>query len=120
MKSGLRQAGEILILIGAILSTISQAVLILVTFFIWTIPGAVVIVFTWVTRNKVLKSGSRNWTIFGIVLGALTDWIGLAGYICLLIEDIQNENSNYVTVETQKVDNQTLESQTESQAESQE
>ncbi len=90
MKSTLRIAGEILTLVGAILSTIGQAILLI--FFFWTIVpifwAPLVIVFTWVTRNIVLKRDSQGWLIFGIVLTALTDWIGLAGYICLLIDKV--------------------------------
>ncbi len=90
MKSTLRVAGEILTLVGAILSTIGEAILLI--FFFWTIVpifwAPLVIVFTWVTRNIVLKRDSQGWLIFGIVLTALTDWIGLAGYICLLIDKV--------------------------------
>ncbi len=88
-KSGLRTAAEILILVGAILSTIIQAILILVTFFIWTIPAIVIIVFAWVNRSQALK-GSRGFTICGIVFSAFTDTLGLIGYILLLVDNINN------------------------------
>ncbi len=90
MKSTLRIAGEILTLVGAILSTIGEAILLITLFWlivpIFWVP--LVITFTWVTRHIVLKRDSQPWIIFGIVLTALTDWIGLAGYICLLIDKI--------------------------------
>lgn len=84
-KSALRSTGEILILIGAILSTIIQSFFILITFFIWTLPGAAIIAFAWVNRALALK-GSKGFMINGIVFSALTDQVGLIGYILLLID----------------------------------
>ncbi len=95
MKSTLRTAAEVLILIGAILSTITSSITLLFTF--WMIIPIIwfgaVITFTWVTRNQVLHHNSRSWIIFGIILSSFTNWVGLAGYICMLIENIQNEQT---------------------------
>lgn len=98
-KSGLRVAGETLILIGAIIGTIIQALLIFATFFIWTIPAILFIVFLWVTRAKVLDSGSRGWNIFGIVLCAMTDTVGLIGYILLLVDNDLKAKYNFELAE---------------------
>lgn len=96
MKSTLRTTAEILILIGAILSTIYSSFILLATFWlilpiIWF---AAVITFTWVTRHQAIAKDSRAWIIFGIVLSTFGNWVGLAGYICLLIEHIRNEQTN--------------------------
>lgn len=102
MKSTLRTTAEILILIGAILSTITSSLVLLATFWlvlpiIWF--GAV-IAFTWVTRYQAITNNSRGWIIFGIVLSSFTNWVGLAGYICMLIENIQDEQKSISTNST--------------------
>ncbi|MEG0371473.1 MAG: hypothetical protein RR515_00235 [Clostridium sp.] len=89
--SGVRQAGEIVLLIGAILDTITQAVLIFCTFFIWTPFAGALIPLLWVARNKALK-GSKSWMIYGIVQGALFGWVTLAGHILMLIDYSKKEN----------------------------
>lgn len=91
MKSTLRTSGEVLVLIGAIIATILNGFALLANFWwilpiFWFIP---VIVFTWVTRHIVITKDSQAWIIFGIVLSFFSNWIGLAGYICLLIENIR-------------------------------
>lgn len=93
MKTTLRTSAEVLILIGAILSTILNSIYLIATF-IFIIPifwFALLITFTWVTRHQVLSNDSRNWIIFGIIISTFSNWVGLAGYICMLIENIQNE-----------------------------
>ncbi|WOO88964.1 hypothetical protein R2F61_08860 [Mollicutes bacterium LVI A0078] len=93
MKSTLKIVGEILTLIGAILTTIYSSFFLLSTF--WMIIPifwfAAVITFTWVIRYQGVTNHSRNWIIFGIVLSTFGNFVGLAGYICLLIKDIQDE-----------------------------
>lgn len=85
MKSGLREAGEIVLLVGAILDTVTQGVLVVCTFFIWTPIAAVIIPLLWVARKKALN-GSKGWIIYGIVHGALTGWVTLAGHIIMLVD----------------------------------
>lgn len=85
-KSGLRNAAEIVLLIGAILETVGHAILIFCTVFIWTPFAAVIIPLLWVARSKALK-GSKGWNIYGIVHGTLTGWVTLAGHIMLLIDN---------------------------------
>ncbi len=93
MKSTLKIVGDILTLIGAILTTIYSSFFLLSTF--WMIIPifwfAAVITFTWVIRHQAVNNRSRNWMIFGIVLSSFGNFVGLAGYICLLIKDIQDE-----------------------------
>lgn len=90
-KTGLRSAGEICTLIGCILETIFHSAAILATFFMWLIPGIIFIVLSWVTRNQAVKNDSKGWMIYGIIQSFFFNWVGLAGYICLLIEKIQRE-----------------------------
>lgn len=93
MKSTLKIVGEILTLIGAILTTIYCSFFLLSTFRM-IIPifwFAAVITFTWVIRYQAVTNHSRNWIIFGIVLSTFGNFVGLAGYICILIKDIQDE-----------------------------
>lgn len=86
MKSGLQKTGEILTLIGAILTTIFWSLVTFFTLFELSIPAVIVIVFIWVTRYMVVKNKSTGWNIFGIVFSVFVDWLSLAGYICLLVE----------------------------------
>lgn len=86
MKSGLQKTGEILTLIGAILTTIFWSLVTLFTLFELSIPAVIVIVFIWVTRYMVVKNKSKGWNIFGIVFSVFVDWLSLAGYICLFVD----------------------------------
>ncbi|MEG1415245.1 MAG: hypothetical protein RSA01_00225 [Clostridium sp.] len=90
-KSGVRQAGEVTLLVGAILDTISQAAIILFSFLIWAPIGGALIALLWVARDKALK-GSKGWMIYGIVQGALTGWVTMAGHILMLVDYNQIEN----------------------------
>lgn len=88
MKTSLQQSGEILTVIGAIFTTIGWTILTLLSLLFLLIPAVLVIVFIWITRFIVIKNKSKGWNIFGIVLTAIVfDWISLAGYICLLIDN---------------------------------
>ncbi|MEG2788844.1 MAG: hypothetical protein RR942_13615 [Romboutsia sp.] len=91
-KSGLRQAGEIVTLVGAIIETVGHAMLIIGTFFMWTIPAAIIIPLIWVARGNAKSKDSKGWMIYGIVQGVLCGWISLVGYILLLVDKIQREN----------------------------
>ncbi len=91
-KSGLKQAGEIITLVGAILETIMHSVLILLTFGIWIIFAAIFIPLAWISRTKSVKNESKGWMIYGIVQSVLFNTVGLAGYILLLIDKINLEN----------------------------
>ncbi|MFV0247248.1 MAG: hypothetical protein ACK5HS_04910 [Mycoplasmatales bacterium] len=102
MKTGLQQAGEILTLIGAILTTVGWSILMLITLFLLSLPAILIIVFLWVTRTMVVKKKSKGWNIFGIVFTVIVfDWISLAGYICLLIDYV----NKYENINTDNTDN---------------
>lgn len=102
MKSTLKITGDILTLIGAILTTIYSTLILFTTF--WMILPifwfAAIITFTWVIRHQAVNNNSRNWMIFGIVLSTFGNFVGLAGYICLLIKNIQDEvKSDYTEID---------------------
>ncbi|MEF9951570.1 MAG: hypothetical protein RR840_07255 [Clostridium sp.] len=90
-KSGVRQAGEITLLVGAILDTITQGVLILCSLFIWAPFGGALIALLWVSRHQAMK-GKKGWMIYGIVQGALSGWVTMAGHILMLVDYNQNQN----------------------------
>ena len=92
-KSNLKQAGEIVTLVGAILETIMHSVLIILTFGVWLIFAAIFIPLVWISRTKSVKKESKGWMIYGIVQSVLfINWVGLVGYILLLIDKINLEN----------------------------
>ena len=90
-KSGLKQAGEIITLIGAILETIWHSILILSTG-VWILFAAVFIPLLWISRSKATKYQSKGWMIYGIIQSIISNWVGLVGYILLLVDKINLDN----------------------------
>jgi len=98
-KSGLKQAGEIITLIGAILETIMHSVLILPTVGIWILFAAIFIPLAWISRTKSVKNESKGWIIYGIVQSAFFNTVGLVGYILLLIDKVNSDKKAEVKEE---------------------
>ena len=92
-KSGLRSAGEVCTLIGCILETIFHVFATFATFFMWLIPAIIFIVLSWVSRNQAVKNDSKGWMIYGIIQSFFFNWVGFAGYICLLIDKVNRDNN---------------------------
>lgn len=106
-NSTLKSTANALILTGAIVTTVIQSIFILATLFIWTIPAAVIITFVWVSRSIMLKTDSKGWAIFGMVLGVFTDVFTLSGYICNFVDysdrnNVKNEQSSDTIESTQE------------------
>lgn len=91
-KSGLKQAGEIITLIGAILETIFHALLLIYSEGVWLIFAAVFIPLLWISRNNAVGNQSKGWMIYGIIQSVFFNWVGLVGYILLLIDKVNLDN----------------------------
>ena len=91
-KSGLKQAGEIITLIGAIIETIMHSVLIFITVGVWIPLAAIFITLAWVSRTKSVKNKSKGWMIYGIIQSVCFNTVGLVGYILLLIDKFNLDN----------------------------
>ena len=90
-KSGVKQAGEIITLVGAILETIAHSTLIFLTVGIWVVFAAIFIPLSWVSRTNSVKKESKGWMIYGIVQSAFFNTVGLVGYILLLVDKINSD-----------------------------
>ena len=90
-KSGLKQAGEIITLIGAILETIMHSTLIFFAIGIWIPFAAIFIPLAWISRTKSIKYESKGWMIYGIVQSVIFNTVGLVGYILLLIDKFNSD-----------------------------
>lgn len=95
-KSGLKQAGEIMTLIGGIFETIIHVILIFVTIGLWIIPAAALIPLAWVTRKQSVTNEVKGWMIYGIVQSFFFNLLGFIGYILLLIDknNLENQSEN--------------------------
>lgn len=86
----LKTIGNILIIIGAIMITLLQIIVIWDTYFLWLLPGAIIIIFAWVNRNLALK-GYQVFIICGIVFSVFTNILALVGYILLLVNNYKQK-----------------------------
>lgn len=91
-KSGLKQAGEIITLIGAIIETIMHTLLIFITFGVWIPFAAIFITLSWISRIKSVENTSKGWMIYGIIQSVCFNTVGLIGYILLLIDKVNLDN----------------------------
>lgn len=98
-KSGLKQAGEIITLVGAILETILHSTLILATVGIWILFAAIFIPLTWISRTNSVKKDSKGWMIYGIVQSVFFNPVGLVGYILLLIDKVNSDKKEEIKEE---------------------
>lgn len=98
------QCAKITTLVGAILTTIISAILIVASFGLGSLIGVPVIVFSWVGRYLAVTKISKGWTIAMIILTiiwgifwSLPGLIEAAGYIVNLVNINKNSNLNMGT-----------------------
>lgn len=104
MNEKLRKAGEILVWAGALFTTLTLIVIIMlfrglmfsaassILIFFATIYAVVILTFTWLTPLQAINRNSFGWTIVGIIISFGSSLFSLIGYIFLLICNIQDED----------------------------
>lgn len=86
-----RNTGEALILVGALLNTILQVLLVICTFGLWLIPAAIIIPLIWVSRAKVVGGKySLGWNVTGFILAIGVDVFGAIGHLLVLIAQVND------------------------------